>query len=200
MTMTMQMWMLPAWLRAAWVVVFCAVVALHLHHAWVMQGQRRYWHVGHVVMGVGMAYMYLPHPVHLLPASSGVVGFAIAALVSAIAAVWFWHRDGIFNPLWGLSMAEMAVMSYMFLPTSTRPTVLSYGLAFYLLGQGVLWALGVWDRYLVDHQRLVKAADGRRTQPFNISKAARLADPSVPTVQVSLVAMTAGMAYMLLAM
>ncbi len=190
--MTMQMWMLPGWLRAGWVVVFGAVVALHLHHAYNMAGQRRYWHVGHVLMGAGMAYMYLPHSLHLLPDSAGTAGFAAAGLVAVSAAGWFRRRDGTFNPLWGLAVVEMAVMSYMFLPMSTRPALLSYGLAIYLAGQGVLWVLGVWDRFLA-HRGFATPAATRALR----SGAAGRAGQASPTLRSSLVAMAAGMAYML---
>jgi hypothetical protein len=42
--------LLPGWLRGVWIVAACAVVVVHLRHVWVMSGQRRYWHVGHVLM------------------------------------------------------------------------------------------------------------------------------------------------------
>lgn len=199
--MMTQMWLLPDWLRAVWIVALCGVAVLHLRHAWVMTGQRRYWHIGHILMGVGMAYMYLPHSAHLIPSVAGTAVFATAAIASTIAAVWFRLRYGALQPLWILSVVEMAVMIYMFLPMSTRSALLSYALAAYLFGQGVLWALGVWDRYLVDRRLAGAFADKPRIQSLNVSNVApSLAGQSSPALRVSLVTMTAGMAYMLLAM
>ncbi len=202
--MAMQMWMLPEWLRAGWVLAFGAVAALHLRHAAVMAGQRRYWHVGHVLMGAGMGYMYLPHSVHVLPqpisAVAGSAGFAVAAVVAVGCAVWFRLRAGVTNPLWVLAVAEMGVMSYMFLPVSMQPALLSHGLALYLAGQGLLWALGVWDRYLVERQLDHAVADTPRNRPASAGAAVSVLDRAAAPLRASLVVMAAGMAYMLLAM
>lgn len=79
--------LLPTWVRIAWIIAFCTIAVVHLRHVWVMTGQRRYWHVGHVVMAAGMAHMYLPHPAQLVPAAAGMAVFAIAAGAALAAAV-----------------------------------------------------------------------------------------------------------------
>lgn len=178
--------LLPGWLRAVWIVASCAVAAVHLHHVRMMRGQHRYWHVGHVLMAGGMAYMYLPHSAHLISSGSGTAVFATAMAGSTIAAVLFWLRDGILNPLWILVTVEMAVMAYMFLPMQARSPLLDYLLAVYLAGIGMAWALGKWDRHYVPDRRPVTVRTTVHT--------------TAPALRVSLVTMAGAMAYMLLAM
>lgn len=166
--------LLPGWLRVMWIVASCAVAAVHLHHVRVMRAQHRFWHVGHVLMATGMAYMYLPHAAHVLPSAAGTAVFAVAAMASIGVAVVLWLRDGVLNPLWILITVETGVMAYMFLPMNTRSALLSTVLAVYLAGIGLLWAVGRWDR----HYR----SDG------------------VLALRVSLVTMAGAMAYMLMTM
>jgi hypothetical protein len=181
--------LLPGWLRTVWIIASCAVAAVHLRHVWVMNGQRRYWHVGHVLMAVGMAYMYLPHSAHFVPTESGTALYAAAAIGGIIASALFRLRDGVINPLWIIVAVEMAVMVYMFLPMHTRSPMLSYVLAVYLAGVGTAWALGKWDRhYLSDRNRAVG-----QTASLTVRATA-------PTLRVSLVTMSGAMTYMRLTM
>ncbi len=191
--------LLPDWLRAAWITALCAVAVIHLRHVWVMRGQRRYWHVGHVLMATGMAYMYLPHSVHWLPNSAGAAVFLVAATASITAAVAFRLRHGLFNPLWILATMEMAAMAYMFLPVSSRSMLLSVVLAVYLAAIGLLWALGKWDgHYHAAQPTVAPCGDSESRMRFTAS-----ADPprqAILWLRASLTTMTAGMAYMLVVM
>jgi hypothetical protein len=181
--------LLPDWLRTVWIIASGAVAVVHLRHVWVMNGQRRYWHIGHVLMAVGMAYMYLPHSAHLMPKESGTTLYAAAAIGAVLAAVLFRLRVGIFNPLWIIVAVEMAAMVYMFLPMHTRSPTLSYLLAVYLSGVGTAWALGKWDRhYLSDHGSTVGHIG---SLPIRAT---------APALRVSLATMSGAMTYMLLAM
>lgn len=164
---------LPAWLRALWVIAFGVVALVHLRHARTMTGEYRLWHAGHVLMGAAMAYMYLS--ASLVPPAAAVALFATAAVAGLGVGAYFRLGTGRFNPLWLLAAAEMAVMVYMFLPMGLRSLPVSVVLAAYLAGIGLLWTVGWWDRHY------------RTGRP-------------VPALRASLVTMTAGMAYMLLAM
>ena len=52
--------LLPLWMGVAWTAAFLAVAASHLRHMAATTGQRRPWHSCHVLMAVGMAFMYAP--------------------------------------------------------------------------------------------------------------------------------------------
>lgn len=190
--------LLPDWLRIVWITALCAVAAVHLRHVWIMSGQRRYWHVGHVLMAAGMAYMYLPHSAHLLPSSGGAAVFVVAASASIAAAIMFRLRDGALNPLWILATMEMAAMVYMFLPMSARSMLVSFVLAAYLAAIGLLWALGRWDGHY--HAAQPSVVDGDSANPMLLAAAAAAVPrrQAMPLLRVSLATMTAGMAYMLL--
>lgn len=154
-----------------------------------MNGQRRYWHVGHVLMATGMAYMYLPHSTHVIPSVAGASVFAGAAAASIGAAASLRLRDGALNPLWILIIIETAVMVYMFLPMNARSVLVSSVMAVYLAGVGTLWALGRWDRHYVSAQR----------RP-SVVHASTPGGPTAPALRLSLATMAAAMAYMLVAM
>lgn len=184
----MEMWLLPDWLRTTWIVILGTAALLHLGHARGMIGQRRYWHIGHVLMAVGMAEMYLPFSARVVSDAVGIILFALAAGAAAAAAVWLRRSEGTWPVLWILSSAEMAAMVYMFLPMTAHSLLISYVLAAYLLGQSLLWAFGAWDRYLLPARPTPAhgAAPPVRTSPL--------------VLRLSLVAMSTGMAHMLLAM
>jgi hypothetical protein len=42
--------LLPDWLRMVWIVIYIAILVLHLRHAVSMRGQQRIWHSGHSLM------------------------------------------------------------------------------------------------------------------------------------------------------
>jgi hypothetical protein len=49
---------LPSWLAVIWTVVFIAIFVIHARHALDSDGQRRLWHSGHVLMALGMVFMF----------------------------------------------------------------------------------------------------------------------------------------------
>lgn len=92
-------------------------------------------------------------------------------------------------------------MAYMFLPTSTRPLLLSWVLAAYLACIGVLWALGACDRYYRTGGRATQLmGNGPRYRSSLGLTAPAFGGPPARTLRASLATMTAGMAYMLLTM
>jgi len=51
---------LPQWLAIIWTIVFVAIFVIHLRHVLDTHGQRRAWHSSHVVMALGMVFMFAP--------------------------------------------------------------------------------------------------------------------------------------------
>lgn len=196
----MSMPLLPSWLRLVWAAALCAVLVLHLVHAWAMTGQRRWWHAGHTLMAAGMTLMYLlPAMTHRPLYTAGTVLFAALTVTLAGATAAFRHREGVLNPLWVTSAADMLVMGYMMLPATARPGWLTSVLVGYLTIQVVVWALGLWDRAPAFRSPAPAVLD----VPANTSGAggvATMTAHSAPTVRISLAVMAASMAYMLVAM
>lgn len=192
--------LLPSWLRLAWTAVLCGVLVLHLVHAWAMPGQRRWWHAGHTVMAAGMVVMYLlPHLTRQVP---GAALFAVLTASSAGAAIVFRYREGVLNPLWVASAVDMLAMTYMLLPAAVRPAWLTGVFVTYLTVQVGMWALGLWDRTPAFHRSGGAEPAVLDVPPSNAAPTAvvGLRAHSTPTVRLSLAAMTASMAYMLVAM
>lgn len=143
----MSMPMLPVWLRVVCVVVLGAVVVVHIGHGWARPGQRRWWHAGHVVMAAGMALMYgLPAMGHAVWNRAGLALFSLATIALAAVTVVLRGREGVLNPLWLFSGLDMLAMTYMFVPSSFRPSLLTVVFLAYLAGQVAAWGSGLWDR------------------------------------------------------
>lgn len=217
--MTMSMPLLPAWLRVVWVLALSTAVVAHAGHAWAMPGQRRWWHVGHTVMAVGMALMYaLPRMHHPVLYQAGLVLFVLLAIAEIAATVVFRHREGVVNPLWALAAVDMLAMAYMLLPMAFRPGWLTFVFVVYLAGQVVAWAFGAWDRLPVfrpsgttsEASARGRAAAGRSDGPallatdpvpeYDAGSVVGLTTHSTVAVRVTLAIMAAGMAYMLAVM
>jgi hypothetical protein len=52
--------LLPDWARWIWFGIFSFIVVVHATHPFRSHGVQRLWHSGHLLMAVGMAWMFLP--------------------------------------------------------------------------------------------------------------------------------------------
>ena len=189
---------LPGWLAVLWTLVFIAIVVIHARHVLDSEGQRRIWHSGHVLMALGMAFMFAPASLDHFNIPSGFwqLGFANGAL-----AIFAWmlaqalSRRAI-NVLWLVMAIDLAAMTYMWSPSGFQAPI-SWLLVAYFLAQSLLW---VSDRMReVDHKTLLGGS-------FAVTSEGAVAiDAAEPLVcfrdlRVSMFAMTLGMAYMFAAM
>ncbi|MEU7401887.1 DUF5134 domain-containing protein [Streptomyces sp. NPDC044948] len=186
--------LMPGWARALWAVALAGVVLVHVRHAWVLPGQRRWWHVGHTVMALGMAAMYLlPRMAHSGLYVAGVMLFTAVTVTEAAATVWHRRREGVLNPLWVSSTTDKLAMTYMLLSPAVRPAVLAYAFVVYAAGQALAWGLALWDRAPVLRQPAPAAASAFGRPVARVGLGAH----STPVTRTSLAVMAAGMAYML---
>lgn len=107
---------LPNWLAVIWMLVFFVIIAIHGRHVLESDGQRRYWHSGHVLMALGMAVMYAPASVDHFNIPTGFWSLAFANVAIAIV---LWVMVQAFagrgtNLLWLLMAFDLAAMAYMF--------------------------------------------------------------------------------------
>jgi hypothetical protein len=188
---------LPTWLAVLWTLVMIGVFAVHFRHARESSGQRRVWHSGHVLMALGMAFMFAPasiDPVHIAGrvwqlAFAAAAVLILAGILAALVSRWS------VNALWPLAAIDMAVMAYMW-STATRATALTWLLAACFTGASALW-LG--DRMRSVDRRFIVGAYAI-TPEGALGVAA--AEPLIcdRKLRVSMAAMALGMAYMLAAM
>lgn len=189
---------LPNWLAVLWMLVFFAIVAIHGRHVLESEGQRRWWHSGHVLMAVGMAVMYAPGSVNHFNIP---MGFWSLLFANAAIAIVLWMLVQVFagrgtNLLWLLMAFDLAAMAYMWSPSGLQAPI-TWLLVAYFAGQAVLW--GTNRMRDLDERTILGGAvsvtpDG--------ALAASVAEPLIcyKDLRVSMAAMTFGMAYMFAAM
>jgi hypothetical protein len=202
----------PTWLAVAWSAVFAGVLAVHLAHLLVMGTRSRLWHAGHVLMAAGMLDMYWPGAPIGIGERTGERGFAVAA-VAAVGVAVIDVTGGRFTWLWSIAALDFAVMATMFAPTSQRWWVLSVLLASWCGLEALGWASGALSD-VVAPDGLVLAeqsrADPRREEAVagdRLATSVLTATTAAPkrivhawSTRVTLTLISAGTAYMLLAM
>jgi uncharacterized membrane protein len=196
--------LLPTWLGVVMTVVFLAIFLNHLRHALESSAQRRLWHVGHVAMALGMAFMFVPASLDPF-AVAPVVWQATFVAVLVLLAGWL-ARQALLqrgaSGLWVLLAIESWAMLYMWSPGAMQ-TPLSWLLIAYLAVESGLWTsgrvLGV-DRDVLPSRTYNFAAGGggRGTGVLRVAATTTLACER--DLRVTMTAMTLGMAYMVFAM
>jgi len=189
---------LPSWLSVLWMLVFFAIVAIHARHVLESEGQRRFWHSGHVLMAVGMAVMYAPGSVDHFNIPTGFWSLAFA---NAAIAIVLWTMVQAFagrgtNLLWLVMAFDLGAMAYMWSPSGFQAPI-TWLLVAYFAGQAVLWGT---DRMRNLDERTILGGAVSVTPEGAL--AASVAEPLIcyKDLRVSMAAMTLGMAYMFAAM
>jgi len=190
---------LPAWLAVVWTLVFLAIVVIHARHVLDSDDlQRRTWHSGHVLMALGMAFMFAPSSIDHFDVPGGFWQLAFANGALAVLA-WMLaqalSRRAI-NVLWLVMALDLGAMAYMWSPSGFQAPI-TWLLVAYFAAQSLLW---VSDRMRdLDHRALPGAA--LSVTPGG-AVAIAAAEPLVcfRDLRLSMFAMTLGMAYMFAAM
>ncbi len=197
--------LLPEWLGIAWTVALVLVAVSHLRHMADTVGQRRAWHACHVLMALGMVFMYVPATrlAEAVPASFWQLIFAAAG---TLAALWALSGTGRAAPaIWLLTALDLGVMLLMWSGKLSSPLVLLS--LTYLTLEASLWLLDIHRRLdgstaLVNWQLLSTDAAGgaiavRRVARPIVGSARLLGELDITA---SMLVMTTGMAYMIVAM
>lgn len=195
--------LLPEWLGIAGAVMFLLIAGAHLGHLAMTSGERRPWHVLHVLMALGMASMYAPARVDPFPAGSELWQVVFVAAAAAAALRWLvgFARPGSGNQLWLSSAIDLGAMAYMWSPGSFQPAV-TIAFAVPLAAEAAMWGLNAYR--VVDRGTPLISWGPSAT----IAEGGAIAIPAEPSrslvggidLSVSMTAMAVGMAYMLVAM
>jgi hypothetical protein len=190
--------LLPVWGAMFWVPLLASVCALHVIHLGWLRGHARAFHGVHLLIGVGMVYMFAPWTAMPLPAGWPVT-FYWALMLAVVAWIGLEMQSGRrVNVLWLIAAGECAAMAYMFevhhgrfeLPALSRLLVGVY-----------LLLLAAWT-----HGWFVEAkAGGRRSAvPYDVGPAGAPARPLFCSgrwdVAAAEAAMCLAMGYMFLGM
>ncbi|HXA54993.1 MAG TPA: DUF5134 domain-containing protein [Solirubrobacteraceae bacterium] len=188
---------LPDWLAVLWTLAFIAILVVHARHVAQTSGERCWWHTGHVLMALGMVFMYAPGSLdHLdIPAGAWPLLFANGA---GAALAWMLARalsGHAVNALWGALAFDLAAMAYMWSP-SGYVAPLTWLLVAYFTVQALLWASNYYRR--LDRRAIVR---GMSVNPDGTLTATGV-QPLVceRDLRPSMAMMALGMAYMFAAM
>lgn len=189
---------LPAWLAVIWTLIFIAILVIHTRHVLDSNAQRRIWHCGHVVMALGMVFMFAPASIDHFNIPSGFWQLVFANGAMAILAWMLAQALGgrAINVLWLVMAIDLGAMAYMWSPGGLQAPV-TWLLVLYFVAQSLLW---VGDRMRdIDHWTL---PGGSVSVTPDGAIAMSAAEPLVcfRDLRVSMFAMTLGMAYMFAAM
>lgn len=195
--------LLPEWIGVLGTLMFLLIAGSHLLHQVRTSGERRWWHVSHVLMAIGMAFMYAPGAIDPFTISSEFwqVLFAVVAAVVALRVVAGFAGRASANPLWALTGIELGTMVYMWSSGSFVPA-LTWALVAYLVVEAGLWGLNVYravdgDAPLFGWSALAPVADGGTVIVAGTGTQTLIGGLDI---SVSMTAMGLGMAYMLAAM
>jgi multidrug transporter EmrE-like cation transporter len=189
---------LPDWLAVIWMLAFIAIVVIHTLHLRDTHGQRRLWHSGHVLMALGMAFMFAPASIDHFDIPTGFWQLAFANGALAILA-WMLAQamsGRAINVLWLVMAVDLGAMAYMWSPSGFQAPI-TWLLVAYFVAQSLLW---VSNRMRdVDHKALW---GGEMSVTPGGAVAIAAAEPLVcfRDLRASMFAMTLGMAYMFAAM
>jgi hypothetical protein len=195
--------LLPDWIGVLGTAMFILIAGSHLLHLMRTSGERRWWHVTHVLMAIGMAFMYVPSTLDPITISSrfwqGL--FAVVAALVALRVVAGLSGRTSANPLWALTGVELGTMVYMWSSGSFVPA-LTWTLVAYLVVEAGLWGVNAYravdgDAPLFGWRALAPAADGGAVIVAGTGTQSLIGGLDI---SVSMTAMGLGMAYMLAAM
>jgi hypothetical protein len=187
--------LLPEWLGIVGAAIFVMIAASHLRHLVTADGQRRPWHACHVLIAVGMAFMYAPSAIDPLgiPAGFWQVVFAVACVLAAL-----WSMGGAQRAptlMWLLTAIDLGAMACMWTPNVSAS--LCWALVVYLGAQASLWALDAYRRVdgaaPVINFSALSAAPAGMSLPVAARAESLLGDVDI---SVSMVLMSVGMAWM----
>lgn len=136
---------MPAWVNILWMAALAAVLVFHCLHLARMGGQHRWFHGIHILMLIGMIYMFATMTWNWNPIPGGL-WMALYVITTAGLILWMAVRMAQRRPfswLWLLALVQQAAMIYMFAPGSAWTPGVSYALAFYFLIEALLWLLGI---------------------------------------------------------
>ncbi|MGB6177043.1 MAG: LysM peptidoglycan-binding domain-containing protein [Methylocella sp.] len=133
--------LLSARASAIWIAALCAVLVFHCAHLIQMRGERRWYHSAHVVMLLGMLYMYASVAFGLdwFPARVWMIVY-VATSVAIIG--WMLVQFGLrrsFAYLWILALVQQGAMIYMWAPMTDWVPRLSYAFVVYFALEAIAW-------------------------------------------------------------
>lgn len=192
------------WLGIGGAAMFVVIAASHLRHLIKTTDERRSWHACHVLMAIGMAFMYAPASIDSLgvPGTFWRLVFATAGVLAVFWALG--GTDRALSPIWLLTAVDLAAMFYMW--SAHAFVALSWLLVAYFVVEAAMWALDAYRQLDGGTPSLgwrmlpQESGSGALTAPAAAATTASRSLIGELDIGVSMFAMALGMAYMLAAM
>jgi Domain of unknown function (DUF5134) len=188
---------LPNWLAVIWTLLFIGVLVMHARHVAETTDGRRWWHSGHVLMALGMIFMFAPSSLDHFNIPTGFWQLLFANATGVVLA-WILAQAVSGRPvnmLWVVLAIDLGAMAYMFSPTGFLAPIM-WLLVVYFAAQALLWVTNSYRK--LDSHTIIGGsainADGTLTasavQPLICKR----------DLRGSMFVMTLGMAYMFASM
>ncbi len=135
---------LPLWVSIIWIVALAAVLIFHCGHLVRMGGQHRWFHSAHIVMLIGMIYMYAMMAFDW-KWISGNAWMWLYILTSLAMLIWMIARIAQKKPfsyLWILALVQQAAMIYMWAPMKYWVPAFTWALVVYFALETIAWLVG----------------------------------------------------------
>jgi Domain of unknown function (DUF5134) len=188
---------LPSWLAVVWTLLFLVVLVLHARHVAATENGRRWWHSGHVLIALGMIFMFAPASLdHFkIPAGFWQLLFANAA---GLVLAWILAQTlsgRAVNVLWVVMAVDLAAMVYIWSPGGFVAPI-TWLLVAYFAAQALLWVTNSYRK--LDERAIISA---HRVNPDGTVTATAV-QPLIceRDLRGSMFVMTLGIAYMFAAM
>jgi len=130
-----------------WIAALAAVLLFHCSHLFRMCGDPRWYHSAHVVMLLGMLYMFsgAAFGLHLLPPSAWTLVYV--ATSTAILG-WMLISSGTFvqEALGGGARLQQVAMIHMWAPMRVWLPLLTFGFVLYFIAEVVAWLANAYSK------------------------------------------------------
>jgi len=131
-----------------WIAALAAVLLFHCSHLFRMCGEPRWYHSAHVVMLLGMLYMFagVAFGLHLLPSNAWTLVY-----VATSTAILGWilirlARGRSFKKLWAVALVQQVAMIYMWAPMRVWLPLLTCGFVLYFIAEVVAWLANAYSK------------------------------------------------------
>ena len=174
-----------------WLTALAVVLLFHCSHLLRMRGEPRWYHCAHVVMLLGMLYMFagVAFSLPLVPPRAWTLVFVAtsAAIVSWILIKLVRGRP--LKKLWAVALIQQVAMIYMWAPMQVWLPLLTYGFVLYFSVEIIAWLTNAYSKL-----EPLAAAEA------HIRHAGGSLEPRSIFGDVCMTIMAASMAYMFVAM
>ncbi len=194
--MSMGVDIFPLWVSVVWIVALSAVLIFHCGHLVRMGGQHRWFHSAHIVMLVGMIYMYAMMAFNW-KWISGNAWMWLYILTTLAMLIWMVARivtKKPFSYLWILALVQQAAMIYMWAPMTYWVPAFTWALVVYFALETIAWLVGWCNDAKEGRGNAVGPGDRSLVMPLGHSST--LGNLSMAVMAASMAYMFAGMQLM----